>query len=579
MYNIFYFIAFAKAEAEVKFDWIGFVVVLIFYVIILIAGVGAARMHKNEGAEEMVLAGRSLSGFVGVLTMVSTWVCGGYLYGTTQGIMTEGTGLAWTQAPWCYAVCFFFGALLFVKKMRESNYITMMDPLQKKFGNFMTGLYYIPTILGDIFWIGMALATLGAALSAIIGVDSKVAVIVSAALSAFYTFAGGLYAVAFTDVIQLTMMLVCLYLAIPFVLTSDRVSNPSSMSSVWLGSIAGEDAWVWIDYALLMCLGGVPWQVYFQRVLACKTVKDAQVLSIWSGIGAFVSAVPAAIVGIWGTTVDWSQTPIESLAGRESYALSYILKYCTPKTISYLALGGISAATMSTSDSALLASSTVFVYNIYKPIFRRNASDREMVWATRVGVIVVCVVGVILAIVADDVYSLWVLTSDFIYVLLFPQLLLALYYNRMNVYGSFVGFIVGAFLRFGGGEATIGIPALIDYGTLPFRSIAMISCLILIVLVTEITRYLIVTKGYENLDFVHYYKNHHDTELEEGNVFKTEKEIELQKVKDNKTVAKPDSKIEPTVENVKESEPVSPEPVDVNTVEKEEQPVVDPVSN
>lgn len=500
-----------------KFDPIGFAVVAVFYLIILFSGIFAARLNKSGSSDDMVLAGRNLSGFKGVLTMIATWVCGGYLYGTTQGVVTKGTGLAWTQAPWCYAVCFFVGALVFAKKMREAEYVTMMDPLKKKFGRVMNSLLYLPTVLGDIFWIGMGLATLGAALSTVIGIEPEVAIIVSGAFAAIYTFIGGLYAVAFADVIQLVMMLFCLYLAVPFVLTSDRVSNPIHTKDIWQGSIAAEDTGLWIDSAILMILGGIPWQVYFQRVLACRTVKDAKILSYLSGFGAFVAAIPAAIIGVWGTTVNWANIPeVGSLDGKESYALSYILQYCTPKVVTYLSLGGIAAATMSTADGALLASSTVFCYNIYRPLFHRNAGDREMIWVTRIGVFVVCIVGCILAIVSEDVYSLWVLTSDFIFVLLFPQLLLVLYYPRVNTYGSFVAFIVGLFLRVSGGEPAIKLPSLIDFGKLPFRLIAVVVSIILMIGVSEIFRYIIITKRKTNWDFINYYTNHTENELQDG---------------------------------------------------------------
>lgn len=514
-YNI---LACALCSDGTKFDPIGFAVVAVFYLIILFSGIFAARLNKSGSSDDMVLAGRNLSGFKGVLTMIATWVCGGYLYGTTQGVVTKGTGLAWTQAPWCYAVCFFVGALLFAKKMREAEYVTMMDPLKKKFGRVMNSLLYLPTVLGDIFWIGMGLATLGAALSTVIGISPNVAIIVSGAFAAIYTFIGGLYAVAFADVIQLIMMLFCLYLAVPFVLTSDRVSNPIHTKDIWQGSIAAEDAGVWLDSAILMILGGIPWQVYFQRILACRTVKDAKILSYLSGFGAFIAAVPAAIIGVWGTTVNWSVIPeVVTLDGKESYALSYILQYCTPKVITYLSLGGIAAATMSTADGALLASSTVFCYNIYRPLFHRNAGDREMIWVTRIGVFVVCIIGCILAIVSDDVYSLWVLTSDFIFVLLFPQLLLVLYYPRVNTYGSFCAFVIGLFLRIAGGEATLKLPALIDFGKAPFRLIAMVTSLILMIIVSEITRYIIITKSKTDWDFINYYSNHSENECETGN--------------------------------------------------------------
>ena len=493
-----------------KFDIVGVLALVAFYLIVIGVGIWASKKQKADTAVELALAGRNFSGLMGIITMVATWVCGGYLYGTTQGIVTEGSGLAWTQAPWCYGVCFFIGGLLFCKKMREKEYITMFDPFSEKFKSWMVALLYIPACLGDIFWIAMALSTLGYCLSVLLGVSTVAAILLSAVCSCFLAFVGGMYSVAYTDVVQLVIMLICLFICIPFVATSEYVGDISKTKDIWLGSVASSDWGSWIDYALLMCLGGIPWQVYFQRVLSSKTVKDSQVMSMWSGIGAMICAIPPALMGIYATTVDWSQFPeVQSLVGKESSALSYIIKYLTPTFITYLGLGGIAAATLSTADGAYLASATVFTINVYKPLIRPKCSEKEITVVARIMMIVICICGTILAIVSDSVYNLWVLTSDLIYVMLFPQLLLTVYWpDCMNTYGSLVGYIVGAILRFGGGESTFGIPRFIPYpGWFPFRTVAVIVGIVLMLGVSIFFRYMIVTKGKKGWDFFgDYYK-------------------------------------------------------------------------
>ena len=50
---------------------------------------------------------------------------------------------------------------LFVRKMREANYVTMLDPFQHKYGSRVGGLMYLPAALGDVFWVGSILNALG----------------------------------------------------------------------------------------------------------------------------------------------------------------------------------------------------------------------------------------------------------------------------------------------------------------------------------------------------------------------------------------------------------------------------------
>lgn len=92
--------------------------------------------------------------------------------------------------------------------MRSKRYVTMLDPFQEKYGSRMGGLLYIPALLGEIFWSGAILSALGASISVVVDLDNTTAVTVSAAIAVFYTFFGGLYSVAYTDVVQLICIFV-----------------------------------------------------------------------------------------------------------------------------------------------------------------------------------------------------------------------------------------------------------------------------------------------------------------------------------------------------------------------------------
>ena len=84
----------------------------------------------------------------------------------------------------------------------------MLDPFQEKYGLRMGGLLYIPALLGEIFWSAAILAALGATVSVVINLDRFASIIVSACIAVFYTLIGGLYSVAYTDVIQLICIFV-----------------------------------------------------------------------------------------------------------------------------------------------------------------------------------------------------------------------------------------------------------------------------------------------------------------------------------------------------------------------------------
>lgn len=116
-------------------------------------------------------------------------------------------------------------------------------------------------------------------------------------IAVFYTLFGGLYSVAYTDVIQLFCIFVGLWMCIPFAWTNEHVKSLSSMEVDWIGEVDPREQWYYIDYGLLLIFGGIPWQVYFQRVLSSKTAGRAQLLSYVAAFGCILMAIPPVLIG------------------------------------------------------------------------------------------------------------------------------------------------------------------------------------------------------------------------------------------------------------------------------------------
>ncbi|EJW72129.1 hypothetical protein WUBG_16962, partial [Wuchereria bancrofti] len=113
-------------------------------------------------------------------------------------------------------------------------------------------------IFGGIPW--QARATL----SVILAIDMTLSVIISAIIAVFYTFTGGLYAVAYTDVVQLFCIFVGLWVCVPASLLQDKTKDLSRNAADWIGTIGGfKETTLWIDCMLLLIFGGIPWQASF----------------------------------------------------------------------------------------------------------------------------------------------------------------------------------------------------------------------------------------------------------------------------------------------------------------------------
>lgn len=87
------------------------------------------------------------------------------------------------------------------------------------------------------------------------------------------------------------------WMCIPFAMMNPIVGSLKDVEHDWIGHVDGKDIPSYIDYGLLLIFGGIPWQVYFQRVLSSKTASRAQMLSYVAAIGCFLMAIPPVMIG------------------------------------------------------------------------------------------------------------------------------------------------------------------------------------------------------------------------------------------------------------------------------------------
>ena len=226
-------------------------------------GIWASKHAQAGSFRDMVLAGQRLGLGIGVCTMTATWVDGGYVNGTAE--QAYGAGLLFVQAPWGYALSLIVGGLWFAPIMRRHGFTTLLDPFEQRFGKKSAALLYLPALTGEVFWTAAILTALGTTFGLILDLDVSWSIVLSAAVVLFYTFTGGLWAVAITDVAQLFVLIIGLAVVVPFV--AHAVGGFSHGLQAYQAAVASRATpvnwWTWSDTALLLVFGGIPWHVYF----------------------------------------------------------------------------------------------------------------------------------------------------------------------------------------------------------------------------------------------------------------------------------------------------------------------------
>jgi solute carrier family 5 (high affinity choline transporter), member 7 len=462
----------------------------------------ASRKVRDGTPADLILAGRSMPLWIAALTMTATWVDGGYLLGTTEGAYKSSIQLG-IQGGLCFGLSLIAGGIVFAGVMRRAGFTTLIDPFERRFGKRWAAVLFLPALAGELFWSAELLVAIGSTFGVLLGMDLTTAIVLSAVVTTAYTVLGGMWSVACTDIFQLALVAIGLAAALPYI-----VAGAGGLAHAWAAYVqarpegaailpplaSNTTLWTrasltgWWDESLMLVFGGIPWNCYFQRVLSCRTAGDARGQSVVAGVLTIAFTLPPLVMGVAAFAYPWSAADVTRLQSSPADAMPLLFARAVPPVIGLLGLAAIIGAVTSSFSSSILSAGSMLGWNCLKRLVWPSLSVRDMKRVIRSSILLFGALATILALRVQSVQALWFFTSDLVFVLLFPQLLYALFDRRANLSGSIAAFVVSLILRVGGGEPLLGLPAFIHYSdALPFRTLAAAAGLVVLPAVSRAT--------------------------------------------------------------------------------------------
>lgn len=457
--------------------FMAFTAIIVMYAAFLFVGWLAARKVKDGTPADLLVAGRAMPVWIATLTMTATWVDGGYLLGTAEGAFKSSLSLA-VQGGLCFGISLILGGMFFARRMRQLEFTTLIDPFETRFGKHWAAVLFVPAMLGEVFWSAELLAAIGSTFSVLLGMKLATAIWLSAVVVIAYTMVGGMWSVAYTDAFQLGLVVLGLAVAMPFVFNA-----AGGLEASWTHYLAARaerggffpplrpqgEFWTsqtiigWWDVSLMLMLGGIPWNCYFQRVLSCQTPRKAQLHSYFAGVLTIALTIPPLLMGVAAFKFNWPADLLHQLQEQPSQVLPMLLQHVTPPLVALLGLGAIVGAVTSSFSSSILSAASMVSWNCCYRLLWPQLSVAQMKRIIRGSIVLLGAGAVVMALKVQSVQALWFFTSDLIFVLLFPQLVFALFDPKANRIGSITAFCVSLVLRLGGGEPLFNLPHFIPY--------------------------------------------------------------------------------------------------------------------
>jgi len=412
--------------------------VAIYLVMMLVIGIWASK--RTGSTANFIVAGRRLPIWIGSATIIATWFGGGTMMGAAGASYDQGL-IGVIADPFGGALCLFLVGFFFVRLFRRLRLLTFIEFFENRYGKTAATIAAVGSIASNIGWTGALLVAFGLVFQSLTGVPMTIGIMGGAVVVFVYTVAGGMWAVAVTDFVQIIVIAIGLIMLLVVVLidAGGWSAIAPQLPEDTFRMIPAVHTWeVWLNYFrawLIFGLADVTAQTLLQRAFSARNEQVAQNSFYLAGIGHLSLGMIPVMLGIIASVT------MPGIVDKETVIPELAIAHLHPVAIAIF-VGALLAAIMSSADSALLAAASIFSVNIM-PLFKPQITDRARLLATRIAIPVFGSIAVYVALEVQVVYDLIQDANSVILVCVTIPFIVGVWWRKANRTGALASMAVG----------------------------------------------------------------------------------------------------------------------------------------
>lgn len=431
----------------------------LYFIAMIVIGIYFFTVSKSNSEKDYFLGGRAMGPWVTAMSAQASDMSAWLLMGLPGSVLAFGFGQAWVGIG--LAIGTALNWIFVAKRLRKfskacGDSITLPQYLSNRFaakGHALSIICAVVFLVCFTVYVASGFVAGTKVFTTLVpSLSPEIAMIIFAAIIIAYTFLGGFKAVCWTDFFQGLLMLAAL-ITVPLVIVFTKNLDFSELGKVYEHNgteykfVADFFSADWQDIASGLGWGlgyfGMPHiLVRFMSIRKPSMVKKSAVVAI---IWVVISLAATIVIACFGRILIGGEL---LTSGSQELVFVKLSRSIFPPFIAGILLAAIIAASMSTADSQLLVAASSFASDIYKPVFKKNASEKEMLWISRIVVLVISFVAYFIAssrgegaqAIMNMVENAWGLFGS----AFGPVVILSLFWKRFTYKGAVAGIVAGA---------------------------------------------------------------------------------------------------------------------------------------